>query len=488
MTQITEYNVVYIIDTSISIEPSELQTIKTAYTDLTNFYINEGIAENINFGITSFDTSGRFHTNTGNINLTGNEAITALQGLTIGSLAGTRYYEGLNRADTFLLNSPKNPFDTTGIGYFFTDGQNSGDRFDVLTKARDVRELANLQAIALVPDVNDPNLPSSIYGRDINWIDSANQGTFIDSISNLPAELLKSDLADSVESVNIMLDGEVVETLTPDQFTDSPLGLTYEGEIEELDVSIDAENEITAEVVFASDTYFETTTVEHTVTAGDGEVVDGDGNPIDESGNDSGDEDPFERERNGGDGDDEIILGYADRGANGGAGGDEIIGIGNNRDNILNGGAGNDRIYAHGGNDTITTGEGIDLVDAGEGIDTVLYSDITYQNNSNLFLSQSGNVVNYNNTDTLTNVEFIQFADVKVSAETLEVILELQISNDNDTIVEGSTESYTFELNIPAPTDVTFDYSTVDGSAIAGSDYTAIEVLLLFPQGKQLPI
>ena len=33
----TEYNVVYIIDTSISIEPSELQVIKTAYTDLTNF-------------------------------------------------------------------------------------------------------------------------------------------------------------------------------------------------------------------------------------------------------------------------------------------------------------------------------------------------------------------------------------------------------------------------------------------------------------------
>ena len=55
----TNYNVVYIIDTSVSIDAVELQTIKDAYTDLTNFYVDEGIADNINFGVVSYDSGGR---------------------------------------------------------------------------------------------------------------------------------------------------------------------------------------------------------------------------------------------------------------------------------------------------------------------------------------------------------------------------------------------------------------------------------------------
>ena len=319
----------------------------------------------------------------------------------------------------------------------------------------------------------------------INFIDS-NNGVIVDDTANLSTELQRSGLAASVESVNILLDGEIVETLTPDQFTDSPMGLTYSGSvedesaIEELDVSIDAENIITAEVVFTPESNFATTAVEHTVTAGEDEVVDENGNPIDQSGNNSEDDDPFERQLNGSDGNDEITLGYVDRGANGGAGSDEIIG--NNRDNIINGGAGNDRIYAHGGNDTITTGEGIDLVDAGEGIDTVVYKGVTYQNNSNVFLRQSGNVVSYNNTDTITNAEYIKFNDVKLSAETLEIVPELEITSD--TVVEGSSDSYILELNVPAPTDVVFNYSTVDGEAIAGDDYTAASGTITIPAGS----
>ena len=85
----------------------------------------------------------------------------------------------------------------------------------MLFKARDVRELANFQAIDFVPDLNDSNLPNSILARDVNWIDS-NQGVFIDNFSDLPTELLKSDLAEDIESVNILVDGEIVKTLTPE--------------------------------------------------------------------------------------------------------------------------------------------------------------------------------------------------------------------------------------------------------------------------------
>jgi hypothetical protein len=180
----TEYNVVYVIDTSSSIDAVELQTIQNAYTELSNFYINEGIAENINFGVVSFDSNGRFHTGDGDRNLTANEAITALQVLTIDTGIGTRYFDGLNQADQFLLNSRYNPFTTTGIGYFFTDGQNSGDRLDMLFKAMDVRELANFQAIGYYSDL-DTLSSDSLKIRDVNWIDS-NQGVFLDDISDLP--------------------------------------------------------------------------------------------------------------------------------------------------------------------------------------------------------------------------------------------------------------------------------------------------------------
>ena len=476
----TEYNVVYVIDTSISIDEVELQTIQDAYTDLTNFYINEGIAENINFGVVSYDSSGRFYTDSsGDINLTADEAIAALQNLTIDTRIGTRYYDGLNRADQFLLNSPKNPFTTTGIGYFITDGQNSGDRFDMLLKARDVRELANFQAIGYYTDLG--NLTSnSLQIRDINWIDS-NQGVFIDNLSDLSTELLKSDLADDIELVNILLDGEVVETITPDVFTDNPLGLTYEGSVDGLDVSIDAENIITAEVVFTNESNFATTNIDYTVTAGESEAVDGEGNDIAQSSD--GNEDPFERMVDGSDSDDEITLGYADRGANGGAGNDEIIG--NRRDNILDGGAGNDTISAYEGDDIITTGAGIDKVDGGSGIDTVIYNDVAYQGN-NITLRKAGNSVSYNNTDTLTNVEFIQLSDVRFSTNTLEITPVVEVAELS--ITEGDSELTTaqldFNLSTPAPIDVVFNYSTEDINATAGSDYTATSGTVTIPAGE----
>ena len=476
----TEYNVVYVIDTSISIDAVELQTIQDAYTELTNFYINEGIAENIDFGVVSFDSSGRFHTgSSGGRNLTADEAITALQDLTIDTGIGTRYFDGLNQADQFLLNSRYNPFTTTSIGYFFTDGQNSGDRFDMLLKARDVRELANFQAIAYYSDL-DTLSSNSLKIRDVNWIDS-NQGVFLDNISELSSELLKSDLADDVESVNILLDDELVETITPDQLTDSPLGLTYEGSVDGLDVSIDAENVITAEVVFTDEAYLATTTVDYTVTAGESEAVDGEGNDIAQSSDGNGD--PFERTVDGGDSDDEITLGYADRGANGGAGSDEIIG--NRRDNTIDGGAGDDTISAYEGNDTITTGSGRDKVNGGSGIDTAVYDDVAYQSN-NISLRQAGNSVSYNNTDTLTDVEFIQFSDVRISSDTLEItpvveVAELSITEGNSDL---TTARLDFNLSTPAPVDVVFDYSSEDIAATAESDYTATSGQVTIPAGE----
>ena len=50
----TEYNFSYIIDTSASMDAEELQQTKDAYTDLTNYFIDSEIAENINFAVVQF--------------------------------------------------------------------------------------------------------------------------------------------------------------------------------------------------------------------------------------------------------------------------------------------------------------------------------------------------------------------------------------------------------------------------------------------------
>ncbi|MDJ0594116.1 MAG: malectin domain-containing carbohydrate-binding protein [Pleurocapsa sp. MO_226.B13] len=171
-------------------------------------------------------------------------------------------------------------------------------------------------------------------------------------------------------------------------------------------------------------------------------------------------------------------------GANGGAGNDYIVG--NKRDNLLNGGEGDDTIFGHEGDDTITTGAGLDKVDGGDGIDTVLYSDVVYQGNSNISLRQAANIVIYNNTDTLTDIEYLQFNDVRVDAENFVVtpVLEVEDISVREGNLSNNIAQFTFNLSTPAPVDVVFDYSTEDIDAVAGSDYVATSGQITIPAGE----
>ena len=462
-------------------DAGELQQAKDAYTDLTNYYIDNGLAENINFGVVQFSRNA-----TPYFNLSANEAISTIQSLTTAPASeGTKYNDGLYQGFNFLSQSPLNALNTTNIAYFVADGKSQTNFFDpndtsYVFDAQLLRNFANVQAFG-IDDGN--NAAGAVTQSQLNFVDS-NEGLIVGDAMNLSTELLKSGLASDVESVNILVDGEVVDTITPEQLTDSPMGLTYSGSVDNLDVSIDAENIITAEVVFTPESNLATTTVDYTVTAGQGTVTDADGNPLDESGNTSGDEDPFARERNGSDSDDEITIGYADLGANGGAGNDYIVG--NKRDNLLNGGEGDDTILGHEGDDTITTGAGSDRVDGGEGIDTVLYSDVVYQGNSNISLRQAANSVIYNNTDTLTDIEYLQFNDVRINAENFAVtpILEVEDISVREGNLSNHIAQLNFNLSTPAPVDVVFDYSTQDIDAVAGSDYVATSGQITIPAGE----
>jgi Ca2+-binding RTX toxin-like protein len=101
-------------------------------------------------------------------------------------------------------------------------------------------------------------------------------------------------------------------------------------------------------------------------------------------------------------------------------------------------------------------------------------------------LRQAANTVNYNNTDTLTDIEFIQFSDVRISAETLQVtpFLEVEEINVTEGNVGNTTAQFIFNLSTPAPVDVVFDYSTLDLNAIAGEDYVAKSGQVTIPIGQ----
>jgi Ca2+-binding RTX toxin-like protein len=395
----TQYNISYILDTSASMDSGELQAAKNAYTDLTNYFINSGLAENINFGVVKFSRNATLYKN-----LTAQQAITTIQGLTSSpAIEGTEYDNALYQAFNFLSQSPLNALNTTNIAYFVSDGRSDINTNFYHDDAQRLRRFSNVQAFGIY----DPLDPGGVTSSQINFVDS-NNGVLVNNLNDLSSELNKSGLASKVSQVNILVDGVVVDTIQPNELTDSPLGLTYEGSIEDLDVSVNAKNVITAQVVFNDSTA--TTSADYTVTAGEGELVDASGNPIVESG-EGDDGDPLERIRNGSEGDDKIVLGYADRGVNGGAGGDYIVG--NKRDNTLDGGAGNDTILGHQGNDKIVTGTGTNKVYGGDGIDTAVYGDVVYQGNTSISLRRAADTVNYNNTDTLTDVEFIQFSEYR---------------------------------------------------------------------------
>jgi Ca2+-binding RTX toxin-like protein len=207
----TQYNIAYIIDTSDDLTVPELDQVKSAYTNLTNYFINNGLAENINFGVVSVYTQASIKLDAqGDRNLTGEEAISAINSLTPQSFSntdGTNYKAGLEQGINFLDTSPlkpsssSNPGGTTNISYFFAEGGNLSSRSIMQTTAVTLRQKSNVQAFGF------PNINPTVE-RDISFIDS-NAGVIMNSHADLSTELGKSGLAgiDTVLYSNIAYPG-----------------------------------------------------------------------------------------------------------------------------------------------------------------------------------------------------------------------------------------------------------------------------------------
>src|SRR5262245_18826199 len=91
---------------------------------------------------------------------------------------------------------------------------------------------------------------------------------------------------------------------------------------------------------------------------------------------------------------------------------------GTTTDDTINGLAGNDIIKAGAGNDTITGGAGNDVIDGGTGTNIAVFSG----NRANYVVSTVNGAVSVkalsgtDGTDTLTNVQYLRFADQTIKA------------------------------------------------------------------------
>jgi RTX calcium-binding nonapeptide repeat (4 copies) len=110
----SKYNVVYFLDTSSTNTTSgttnlaKFEQEKSAYIDLTNYFVNSGLAENINFGIVTFNNSATLQTDAqGDRNFTADEAIAKIQGLTATTGDGRNYDAALWQGVNFLTTSPQ---------------------------------------------------------------------------------------------------------------------------------------------------------------------------------------------------------------------------------------------------------------------------------------------------------------------------------------------------------------------------------------------
>lgn len=115
---------------------------------------------------------------------------------------------------------------------------------------------------------------------------------------------------------------------------------------------------------------------------------------------------------------------------NGGDGNDKLYAYGYGSGDTLNGGAGNDELYSSSlgeelngddGDDHLTGGEGDDTLDGGDGTDTAEY--IGSSDDYLVFYDKTGalvvtDLVGYDGTDVITDIEFVHFAKDNVTIST----------------------------------------------------------------------
>jgi len=430
-----QINFAYIIDVSGSMSGSNLTEAKNAYAALTNALEANGVAQNSVFAVVPFTSSASL-----NAPLDSQGAISAIQAL--NARGGTSFGPALAQAEAFFSSRGGN----TNIAYFLSDGQGSGASPSLQTL--DDGRTVEVRAFG----IGNADIAA------LNIIDSDNAV----QLSN-PSQLITqfgTSVVDfnTIDRIEVRLDGVLVDTVAPGQLTQDTLGLSYDGSISGLDVSKTAANQIEVEVFFNDST--PSATVDTVVTTGQTEIVT-----------------PTEQ------GTKQVTLAVAQADHVGDAESARIIG--NNLANTISTGGGSDEVFAGGGNDRIELHPDGGLVDGGSGIDTAVFSRTLAEVGT---ISKTGNVVNIGSSVTLLDVEFAEFTDTRIELATLAVSPEIGLPNSAVEIIEGSdqtngTATVAVTLSQAATVDTVIDFESVGGSATPGQDYDALSGTLTIAAG-----
>lgn len=430
------YNFAYIIDVSGSMRGGELTQTQAAYEALTNFLISDGIAARSNFAVIPFNSSARLIADVG-----AQGAISAVNSLSAGG--GTSFGPALSVAESWF-ESLDTVRSATNIAYFLSDGQGSG----ASTALQTVDETFGFGGVPV--DVRAFGIGSGASFSSLNTIDS-NSAQFLSNPSDLIGAFGSSGISrDTIDRIEVLLAGVVVDTIAPAALTDDPLGLRYEGTLDGLDVGREADNDVVFRLVFNDGT--PTSEIDARVTSGQEEVVEqsDDGTEV------------------------RVTFSVDLRDYDATALAESLVVVANNLSNTITLGDSEANVEANGGDDTVIMGSARAVIDGGEGIDTVRFG--TTRDEAGAVL-RSGDVVSVGSQASLVNVEFIAFTDTLINTQTLQ---ESPIVSLNDTAIRidegdsGTTEvQFTLSVAQAAASDIVISFATRDGDAEAGTDYTA---------------
>lgn len=255
----TQYNFAYLIDVSDSMSGNRLQETKDAYISLTQSLANSGIGDVTQFAVIPFSDDASLKAP-----LNATDAVSTIENLSVDGF--TNFTPALEKATEFFSTVPPG---ATNIAYFLSDGF-STDEGNFKKTAKALQEVADVRAYGF----------GAVNILQLREIDS-NEPIILSDPSELASEFELSILnRDDISEINIVLDGEVVETIQPEQLEDSPLGLTYSGSIQGLNTDDDIRNKVAAEIIY--DYERPNTTVDLVVATPQ--------NPLIEGGNNEGEE------------------------------------------------------------------------------------------------------------------------------------------------------------------------------------------------------
>ncbi len=426
------YNFVYIVDSSGSMFGTNIEETKAAYATLTQSLIDQGVAARANFAVVDFDSRATLFDG-----LTAQQAISTVNGLSAGG--GTSFGPALSTAEGWF-EGLSNVGNATNIAYFLSDGFGSGASADLQL----VNEGQDDEAAV---DVRAFGIGSGADLSSLNTIDSDSAVLLADPSDLTDAFSVSGVDPSTIERIDVKLDGTVVDTIQASALTDTPLGLTYEGSIDDLTVTRTAENIVSFDVVFNDGT--PTATLTTKVTTGQSEV-----------------------RTQSADGTREVVT-FSVVQSDFVGGSESAVINANDLDNTITLSADDNSIRGNGGNDTLVVTGDRNVIDGGEGTDTAVFDGDAASFGG---VVRTGELVTVGGSNTLLDVELVRFDDALIDVATFGEVAELNLGTPVVTVAEGDAQAeIVVTLTNPVLEDVTVSFATRDRTARDGNDFVAAQ-------------